>query len=287
MIHVENLRKIFRRVPVLDGLAFTIERSEHVALVGANGSGKTTLIRCLLGEYGYEGTIRLDGISPRAQRTEILKRVGFVPQLPPPLRMPVKQLFRFTAQVCQSDLERMLQLGEDLGLELGRVLQQPFVKLSGGQRQKVLIALAMGRDTRVLLLDEPAANLDTDARRVFFELLAKRALHTTLLISSHRLDEVAPLVQRVIELDCGRIVLDDRVADSGAVDSFLHCHLTLRRREDAIARALAAWGFSDCGGGLRFEGRVTGPDRLRFFGMLSRYSGLITVVDVKERGPQT
>jgi len=81
--------------------------------------------------------------------------------------------------------------------------------------------------------------------------------------------------------------LDDRVADSGAMDSFLYCHLTLRRREDAIARALTAWGFSDSSDGLRFEGRVTGPDRLRFFGMLSRYSGLITVVDVKEQGPRT
>ena len=89
MIHFENVTKKFRRHEVLKGVELTFERGHRVALVGSNGAGKTTLIRCLLGEYNCEGQVTVDGLNPRANRREVLSKVGFVPQLPPPPASPL------------------------------------------------------------------------------------------------------------------------------------------------------------------------------------------------------
>jgi ABC-2 type transport system ATP-binding protein len=182
----------------------------------------------------------------------------------------------------------MEEIAERLGLDVHPLRRQSFAKLSGGQKQKLLIAVALGRNARLLIMDEPAANLDPEARLTFFQLLAERSEDSTMLISSHRLDEVAALVKRVVELDRGRVVLDDRVADPGSLASVLRCRLTLGRTEEAVATTLASWGFRACGDGRSFEGRVAGPDRLRFFAMLARYSGLIedlTLEDAARREP--
>ncbi|HEB91557.1 MAG TPA: ABC transporter ATP-binding protein [Deltaproteobacteria bacterium] len=284
MIEVERVTKAFGRTRVLDGLSITIPSRQRVALVGANGAGKTTLIRCLLGQYGFEGRISIDGMSPRSDRRAILKRTGFVPQLPPPLRLTVGQLIQFAASLCDAEPGRMVEVAKRLGLDADALRNHSFSKLSGGQKQKLLIAVALGRDTSLLIMDEPAANLDPDARRIFFELLGERSQHATMLISSHRLDEVAQLVQRVVELDHGRICLDDHVADSGALDAILWCHLELSRSEESAARILAEWGFTTRAEGLCFEGSVPGPDRLRFLGALARYSGLIRNLRLEAEG---
>ena len=281
-IRLQGLSKAFRGNRVLDAVNLEIDPGERVALVGANGAGKTTLIRCLLGEYVYEGNVTVGGLAPRAQRTRVLRRLGFVPQLPPPLKMPVAQLLDFAAAVCASPRERMSQVSTRLGLDPGPLARQPFEKLSGGQKQKLLISVALGRDADVLILDEPAANLDPEARAVFFELLAERAARSTMLISSHRLDEVASLVHRVVELDQGRVVLDDRIADAASLGSRLTCRLQLSRANAAVARALGAWGLREADGGRVFEGSVPGPDRLRFLGTVSRYAGLVTSLELHE-----
>jgi ABC-2 type transport system ATP-binding protein len=284
VIQVESLTKSFRGTRVLDGLDLELAAGERVALVGANGAEKTTLIRCLLGEYSAGGRIAIDGLAPRERRTEILQSVGFVPQLPPALRMPVDELLRFAATLCGSDPRRMEAVATQLGLDVEPLRRQSFSKLSGGQKQKLLIAVALGRDARLLIMDEPAANLDPEARLAFFRLLADHGEQVTMIISSHRLDEVASLVTRVVEIDHGRVVLDDRVADTGALASVLRCRIRLERREDAVAKTLASWGFRDCGDALSFEGRVAGPDRLRFFGVLARYSGLVASVSLDSAG---
>ena len=152
--------------------------------------------------------------------------------------------------------------------------KRPFMKLSGGQKQKLLIAIAMGRDADVLIMDEPTANLDPGARQILFDLLAER-LDKSMIISSHRLEEVAMLVNRVIEMDRGKVVLDDRVED--AIDPGLRqeVRIVLRKPEAAFARAIGEWGFESEDGGLTWTGVVAGPDRLRFLGMLARYVGVI------------
>jgi ABC-2 type transport system ATP-binding protein len=282
MIRFQQVAKSFRRNHVLQGIDLQFKRGDRVALVGSNGAGKTTLIRCLLGEYVCQGKVTVDGLDPRAHREQVLGRVGFVPQLPPPLKMPVGQLVRFAASVCDSKASRMKEMCERLGLDFDRVRRQPFNRLSGGQKQKILISIALGRDSDVLVMDEPAANLDPEARHIFFGLLAERQDRAVMLISSHRLDEVAALVNRVVELDRGKVVLDDRVADAVDMAGKLSCRVHLSRREEAFAKTIREWGFSDTDGGRVWTGVVSGPDRLRFLGVLSRYAGLVDGVEMRD-----
>jgi ABC-2 type transport system ATP-binding protein len=282
MIETKGLRKRLGRRDVLQGLDLRIERGERVALIGSNGAGKTTLIRCLLGEYNRQGEVRLGDRDPRQARTEVLRRVGFVPQLPPPLKMPVGQLVKYVATLCDADAQYINRVAERLGFDPMHYRHQPFVRLSGGQKQKLLIATALGRPADILVLDEPAANLDPEARSTFFDLLAERQDDAVMLISSHRLDEVAALVNRVIELDQGQVVLDDRVADSVDLASRLDCRIRLARAEPAFAKAIAAWGFHGSGDGLDWHGQVAGADRLRFLGTLSRYAALVAVLEMRD-----
>lgn len=276
MIRFSNVTKDFRKTRVLDDISLEIGLSERVALIGSNGAGKTTLIRCLLGEYTFDGQVTIAGRDPRKERTSVLGTIGFVPQLPPPLKMPVAQLIDFSAALCGTDPVRIHRLALRLGLDLKPILMRPFVKLSGGMKQKLLIAIALGRDAKVLVMDEPAANLDPEARKIFFELLAERQEDVTMLISSHRLNEVSALVNRVIEMDMGKVVLDDRVADDVSLSGQFTCHISIKRTEAAFAKAMLAWNFLDVGNGLEWEGNVPGPDRLRFMGMTSRYVALIS-----------
>ena len=285
-ISFSQVSKQFRRVRVLNSINLEIEHGDRVALVGSNGAGKTTLIRCLLGEYNFDGKITIDGVEPGTHRTEVLKRIGFVPQLSPPLKMPVGQLIQFAAGVCESNPARMVDICSQLGLDIGQVNKRPFNRLSGGQKQKLLISIALGRDTDLLVLDEPAANLDPEARHTFFELLAQKQKHAAMLISSHRLDEVAALVNRVIELDQGDIVLDDHVADQIDLASVLVCCLTLNRSDSAFAETIREWGFRDSEEGRVWRGEIAGPDRLRFLGVLSRYAALLKGIQLDEHSKQ-
>ena len=282
MIRFQQVVKRFRRLAVLKGIDLQVERGHRIALVGSNGAGKTTLIRCLLGQYSCEGEVRVDGLDPRRHRQQVLSRIGFVPQLPPPLKMPVGQLIRFGAGLCDADPKRMEAVAERLGFDPARFRHQPFVRLSGGQKQKLLISIALGRDSDILVMDEPAANLDPEARHIFFQLLAERQQNAAMLISSHRLDEVASLVNRVVELDQGNIVLDDRVADLVELSSLLWCSVGLVRPDEAFAKAIGAWGFTSTDSGASWQGRVAGPDRLRFLGILSRYAALLSHIRLDE-----
>ena len=156
MIRCENLSKTFRRARVLDGINLDIALGERIALIGSNGAGKTTLIRCLLGEYIHDGTVTIDGRSPRTERTAVLGSIGFVPQLPPPLKMPVGQLIEFSAALSGADPGHIDAIAGRLGLDVTDIRARPFIKLSGGMKQKLLIAIALGRDAKLLIMDEPA-----------------------------------------------------------------------------------------------------------------------------------
>ena len=282
MIELKNLSKRFRRTQVLDNLTLTIADGDRIALIGSNGAGKTTLIRCILGEYVHEGEVLINGLAPRQHRTQVLKSIAFVPQMPPPLRMPAGDLVDFAADVHGASREHIAEVAARLGLDIGEVRRRPFLKLSGGQKQKLLIAIAMGHDADIFIMDEPTANLDPAARQIVFDLLAER-LDKTMIISSHRLEEVAMLVNRVIELDRGRVVLDDRVEEAVDPSLRLDCTVRLRQPDDAFARAIGEWGFQPDEKGVEWRGVVAGPDRLRFLGMLARYSGIIAALSLTER----
>ncbi len=282
MIQFDNVAKTFRRARVLDGISLAIGLGERVALIGSNGAGKTTLIRCLLGEYTYDGAVTVNGLDPRGNRTTVLGSIGFVPQLPPPLKMPVGQLIDFSAALCGTDPRRIHDIAKRLGLDVDSILSRQFVRLSGGMKQKLLIAIALGREAKVLVMDEPAANLDPEARKIFFDLLAERQNEATMIISSHRLDEVSSLVNRVIEMDMGKVVLDDKVADDVSLSGTLACRIVIKRFEPAFAKAIDAWRFKASEDNLVWRGDIAGPDRLRFLGMISRYTALVSDLSLAE-----
>jgi len=283
LLEFKNISKTFGRNKVLDDITLDIRSQDRIALVGSNGAGKTTLFRCLLGEYQHQGEVLFSGLHPRDHRQVVLSKIGFVPQLPPPLKMPVGQLIRFAADVSDSDQANIIDVVHALGLDYEKIARQPFNKLSGGQKQKLLISIALGRPAELLVMDEPAANLDPDARHVLFQALADRAGKVAMIISSHRLDEVATLVNRVVEMDQGKIVLDDLVADSLSMTAMLDCTLTLLRNEPSFAKVMIEWGFKSDNSEVRWTGKVASPDRLRFLGVLSRYAGILTGIDMQER----
>ncbi len=284
MIKLSNVSKQFKNNKVLKDINLEINRGQRVALVGSNGAGKTTLIRCLLGEYSSQGNVSIDGQDPREYREQVLSKIGFVPQLPPPLRMPVGQLVGFAASLCRSDKERMNDMAEKLGFNARSFKNQPFVKLSGGQKQKLLISIALGRDSEFLVMDEPAANLDPEARYVLFELLAEKQKTSAMLISSHRLDEVSSLVNRVVEMDQGQVVLDNNISDLIDISSKLSCQVTVLKDDPAFSKTLLSWGFDAKDDQYIWSGVIAGPDRLKFLGMLSRYSALICGINMSEGG---
>ncbi len=283
MIRMQDVSKSFRNKHVLRNVDLDLNVGDRVAFVGSNGAGKTTLIRCLLGQYNYGGIIEIEQRDPRKDRQSILNMTGFVPQLPPPIKMPVRQLIDFAAAVCGSQAERIYRISNTLGLNPDAIKHQPFNKLSGGQKQKLLISIALGRDTRILILDEPAANLDPDARHALFGLLAERQNQAAMMISSHRLDEVAPLVNRVVELDQGRIVLNDQVAEHGELNRLMTCRIELMSADRAFTETIRTWGFNSSDSGLIWTGHVASPDSLRFLSVISRYSGLLKAFSLDEK----
>lgn len=284
MIQFKNVAKTFRKARVLDGISLDVGLGERVALIGSNGAGKTTLIRCLLGEYTHDGSVAIGSLNPRTNRTAVLGQIGFVPQLPPPLKMPVGQLIDFSASLCGTDPKRIHVIAKRLGLDIDAILTRQFVRLSGGMKQKLLISIALGRDAKVLVMDEPAANLDPEARKIFFDLLAERLQDATMIISSHRLDEVSSLVNRVIEMDMGKVILDDKVADDVSLTDVLTCRIQLKRFEPAFAKALDGWKITATDDvQLQWQGEIAGPDRLRFLGIISRYTALIADLSLSER----
>ena len=282
MIEARGLAKRFGRHAVLQGIDLDIPSGDRVALVGPNGSGKTTLIRCLLGLYQHEGSIALDGISARAERRRALDRVGFVPQLPPGLRGRVCDYLATLEAVAGVPRAAVEAIAGRLGLALSTLEHRSFSALSGGMKQKLLIAAALARRPSLLIMDEPGANLDPPSRAVFFELLAESAPATTMLLSSHRVDEIADLVNRMVELDHGLVVMDDIVAAGAglarAAES-LRAHLRVRESVASMEEALRQWGLRPDGAN-GWTGEIAAGDRFRFLALLTRYAGLIDGVEL-------
>lgn len=278
MIHIKKLKKSFGNASVLQDLDLKILPGQRVALVGQNGSGKTTLIRCLLCLYQFEGDIEIFGINTSKEREKALKKIAFVPQLPPALKNTVAEILSLTSKLCDFPEEKVWPIARDLGLDLDKSLHTPFKDLSGGMKQKLLISLALAREPLVLIMDEPSANLDPKARSVFFKLLSQLPSTTTMLLTSHRVDELSGIVTRVIELDQGHITIDD-IVETTANDRLTQkqeCIITLRKIPESIKTALNDWAFAaEDLEELRWKGTVSSADSFRFHATLTRWSGVI------------
>lgn len=286
MIKVQNVVKTFKTLPVLRNLNLEIKPRDRVALVGQNGCGKTTLIRCLLGLYHFEGNIEIFESNIKNEREEALRKIAFVPQTPPALKNTVGEIIELTSELCGFPASDIDPVARRLGLDISKCSSIPFKSLSGGMKQKLLIACALARKPLLLIMDEPSANLDPQARAVFFKLLSELPVETTMLLTSHRVDELAGIVSRVIELDAGVITIDD-IVEGGDTDTLTGeqvCNLELKRIPVSVKGVLQEWSFTTKDNDeLRWEGVIPSADSFRFHATLTRWSGIIESVTLRRK----
>jgi len=212
-LELQNVSKRFGRLAALDDLTLTVAAGRRVALIGPNGSGKSTLTRVLTGILDFEGEIRADGRDLRRDRIATARAMAYVPQVAPQLGASVDEVVRSLCAIRGLPTREVQGLAARLGLELADVGSKPFRALSGGMKQKLLIALALAPEVSLLILDEPTASLDAAARQVFYELIGERSAGATLLLCSHRLEEVRHLVDHVVGLREGRLAYEGPVGD--------------------------------------------------------------------------
>jgi nitrous oxidase accessory protein len=206
-VHVNSLTKRYGDAVAVDELCFEVAPGEAVAMWGPNGAGKTTILRCLLGIARYSGEIRVHGLDPVEEGRATRATIGFVPQDLAPSAVPVGELAHFIARLkdaSEADSHRQL---ERLGI--GDQLKKPVAALSGGMKQRLALALALIGDPKVLLLDEPTANLDAAGRAGLLDLL-QQLKHDglTIIFSSHRPDDVLALADRILMMERGTLVRD-------------------------------------------------------------------------------
>ena len=210
MVRVKDLSKQFGKLTAVDHLTFNVESGESIALWGENGAGKTTALRCLLGVIPYEGTVQLGGFDATREGKAARNLMGFVPQeISFHDDMTVKETLFFYARLRKTTTrsEYVAQLLQRLGL--GSYIEKHVRDLSGGMKQRLALVIALLSDPPLLILDEPTANLDIRAREKFLALLLElKDSGKTLIFSSHRLEEVAALADRVLVLEAGRLVAE-------------------------------------------------------------------------------
>ncbi|BBG66338.1 nitrous oxide reductase maturation protein NosF [Hydrogenimonas sp.] len=212
IVEARNVTKRFMGAKVLDDVSLDIGLGERVAMMGPNGAGKTTLVRAILGFYHLDGgTVRVNGYNPVEERTRVLENIGFIPQLPPPVKLSVSELLTFVHRSTGAGKEQITAQAEAMELDIKRHIDKPFFKLSGGMKQKLLIAIALAKRSRLLVFDEPTANLDPKAREHFYKLLNSLDYEHSTIFITHRLEEVEGLVNRKIYMDLGKVVEDEKI----------------------------------------------------------------------------
>jgi len=217
-VELRELGKRFGKVIALQSASLDLPAGSRTALIGPNGSGKSTLVRGLLGMLAVTGEVQIDGVRVTDDRRDLSRRIAYVPQIAPRLAAPVRDVVRAVAGLRGQTFDAVADTAAVLELDLRLLGKRPFRALSGGQRQKVLAALAIASGAELMLFDEPTASMDPRSRSAFFGLVEALPAATTVLLCSHRLEEIRRLVDRVVVLQ------DGRVAWQGDAGAYLEDH---------------------------------------------------------------
>jgi zinc transport system ATP-binding protein len=235
VVAVDDVGFAYRDVPVLNGVSFTIEAGEFVALAGPNGSGKSTLIRILLGLLAaHRGRVELFGVAPN--ELEDRWRIGYVPQRPAVAeflpatvaeviaagRLTQHRWWRRPTAVDHAAVDEALD-----AVALSDLRNRRLSELSGGQQQRAFIGKALAARPELLVLDEPTAGVDAEAQRRFRDaLVATRDRGGAVLLVSHELGAVADDLDRVLLVRQGRIAFDGGPAELASQGVSLGVHAT-------------------------------------------------------------
>lgn len=264
----KSLSKSFGRVQALRGIDFVIPRGGRVGLIGPNASGKSTLIRIILGLLHCDGELLLDG-EPRRGVTQSA-RIAYVPQIAPRFGASVGEVVRAITRVRDITPADVIACGTDVGIDLRAVDRQAFCNLSGGAKQKTLLALALASQASLYVLDEPTASLDTQSRRNLFHLLSERTTDSTLVLCSHRLEEIRTLVDRVMVLEEGRLAYFGPTEDY--LDRMTLSTIDVQMVNGARSEVLRKLGFEPGVAGW-WSRTATRSEKLELVGELGRHLG--------------
>ena len=211
-VEVRDLVKIYAGRRVVDGLSFSVAAGEVFALLGPNGAGKTTTVEILEGYRKPDaGQAQVLGLDPAGDGAALKSRIGLMlqqgglfPQITPREALQLFAAF-YSDPLDPEEVLRQMQL-ED-------VARTRFRQLSGGQKQRLSLGLALVGRPQVVFLDEPTAGMDPQARHVTWDIIrALRHNGTTVLLTTHFMDEAEQLADQVAIIDHGRLVALDSPA---------------------------------------------------------------------------
>jgi ABC-type multidrug transport system ATPase subunit len=237
-------RRFAGGVSALDAVSFAAGPGELVALAGANGAGKSTLLKALFGiVHPDAGTAQVLGMDVRRQRTAVRARTGYASQdaaLDPEMTgWETLRLFHALLGLAPRERERRLRDAADEH-GIAHVCDRFVGTWSGGERQRLNLALATLHDPPVILLDEPTASLDPDGRRALWRRLAAwRDAGRTVLVATHDLADAAARCDRVLVMRAGRVVADDAPDALVAAHARARTTVTLADAPDGAADGLS------------------------------------------------
>jgi len=219
-IEAYNLSKIYKdtRVPALDNISLKIDKGQIFTLLGRNGAGKTTFVRiCATQLLPTSGTLKVSGYDVISQAEHIRKFISVVPQEGRPLRAltPWDHVYNWLKirgeekSIAKIKTEKILER-----FELLKVKDKPAMNLSGGMKQKILVAMATAVDVDLLFLDEPTIGLDPVSRRQVWSLMQDlKKEGKTILLTTHYMDEAEILSDKIVIIDNGKIVKEGNIND--------------------------------------------------------------------------
>ncbi|HHM20720.1 MAG TPA: gliding motility-associated ABC transporter ATP-binding subunit GldA [Bacteroidetes bacterium] len=224
-VTVQNLTKEYGRQKAVNSVSFEAYKGEVLGFLGPNGAGKTTtmkILTCFIPQTS--GTAEVCGFNVESHSIEVRKRIGYLPEHNPLYKnMYVREYLGFVAGLHhlprrQKHVARMIEM-----TGLGDEQHKPIGALSKGYRQRVGLAQAMIHNPEVLILDEPTSGLDPNQLVEIRSLIKQIGREKTLIFSTHIMQEVTALCDRVIIINKGRIVADDPIE-----------HLSARVRGEAL-----------------------------------------------------
>lgn len=220
-LRIDDLTKRYGTLVAVDGLSLTVPRGAMIGFLGPNGAGKTTAMRSIVGMVRPDhGSITWDGV---AIDDAIRSRIGYMPQERGLYaRMKVREQVVYFGRLAGLDRAPAIEQADRWldRLGLGDRAESLLEDLSGGNQQRVQLAVSLVHEPELLVLDEPFAGLDPVAAETMREIVAERAAAgTSILFSSHQLDMVEGLCETVVVIANGRVVAAGEIADLRAASA--------------------------------------------------------------------